>query len=288
MLVSGYIDPMDAYCVCNPLTRQWHILPHDMPYMFFGYRTGLWCDPNQYGSNKQLGDYKVVVLDVHSFVDVGADYVFRVAIFCSKTGEWSQRNFSAPKADALASGHVCFGEAVTSRGVLYFPLRFMGELVGFLALDPLTSDGYCRVVAVPDGFGGGWRAKVCRVCIGVVRGRLRVSQLLKANEAFDLKVWELLCDDDNESTAWVLVHDVSVKRDKRKTMFVVAFDPNNGDVIFVIMNNSICKYKIKEEELEKVGQLPNVKRTVYEKEYLLDHFLQVYSFVHTSWPALPV
>ena len=258
-------------------------------------RSGLWLDPNQYGFDKCLGNYKVVVLDIdNAFVVAGDNYMFRALLFCSETGKWSQRNFTAPRAFALAESETLLHEAVGSGGVLYFPLTVeCWKLTGFLALDSLAS-GECRLINVPDGFRHGWRAELrFRVGVGVVRGRLRVWQLLKNNGGIDLKVWELRDDEAMAvavagPAAWVLVHDVSVKRDKRKTISLVAFDPNDGDVVFMVLNNCICKYNIREDKYEKVGQIPNFKRTRAQKEYVLWNFLDVYSVLHTSWPVLPM
>ncbi|PON61022.1 hypothetical protein PanWU01x14_148080 [Parasponia andersonii] len=98
----------------------------------------------------------------------------------------------------------------------------------------------CRFIDLPVDFDRCWRA--CNrgnIHLGVVRGELGLSQLVKnTNREFILKVWELDCKDIN--VCWLVI----LRWGNRNSMFVAAFHPNNGDLIFLLIDHYIYKYKL--------------------------------------------
>ena len=68
-------------------------------------------------------------------------------------------------------------------------------------------------------------------------------------------------------------------------MFVAAFHPNNGDLIFFLIDHDIYKYKFGEQEYKKVGKLNrafNLPRHITEK---FTRYLKVITFMYPSWPT---
>lgn len=119
---------------------------------------------------------------------------------------------------------------------------------------------------MPIGFGRGWRVQAQYVRLGLVQGQLRMSQVYRFNgSSCFLKVWELIYNEDynnggdNSSTSWLLVHDVKVDKEKTEggqKLHVIAFHPENGDVIFLLRGADVYKYEIGSNKCEKVWEVP--------------------------------
>ncbi|EXC08237.1 hypothetical protein L484_012691 [Morus notabilis] len=176
------------------------------------------------------------------------------------------------------------------------------QIKGILAINPFknvtststtTVANRCRFIDLPRGFGHGWQASKDNLCLGVVDGRLRLSQFLShvkdMNIVFVLKVWELN-DASEKEVPWLLMHEVSIKQTLENTnMSVLSFHPNNGDVIFVLCghnNHVICEYKIGEDKYEKVGEFPDGDEYALPyKDEKFQELLGVFTLVHPSWPT---
>ncbi|PON90713.1 F-box domain containing protein [Trema orientale] len=278
------------YCICNPLTRQWIMLPRPPLIRLFASSHGLVCEPNRgklgcTDNNIAPYTYKVVLM-------VKEQERFHAVVFCSKSGKWSTSTlFSNPSHLVGGSLHESF---VSNRIIYWILKRDLYEIRDIVTLDPFNSDitdpKRSRVIHLPVGFVGGRQSYRDRVSYGLVQGRLRLSQLIKVvgDNSFVLKVWELNCDKDGVFTSWLLMHNVSFKRPKTDKIAVIAFHPNDGDVVFMVRNHNIYKYEIEEDKYEKVGRFPDRflgrKFSSTRKQTFTDH-LKVFTLVH---PALPI
>ncbi|XP_024019833.1 F-box protein At5g49610 [Morus notabilis] len=295
LVAPGGCDIRDYY-ICNPLTKQWFKLP-EAP---IGRRSGfaLVCIPDS--SKSQVGfsinaqyQYKVVLMNKFSLGTDAEDYKFRVSIFCSKSGKWSQSVLSCPKDKVLRAIH--YVDVVTCNGILYW-LEDNRSSKRMFAFDLFNDQ--CRVIDFPDDCVRGWQNSYGKVHLGAVCGELQLLQIFNTNEeGFVLKVWEL-----NHSTWWVLVHEINLKRPPgTKRMVGLAVHPINRNVVFMIWDKYVFQYKIMEDMYEKVDKLREpinvgVYRPVWSCEgekttemvvvavNSLERF-STFPLVHPAWPT---
>ncbi|KAM6549287.1 hypothetical protein CsatB_020963 [Cannabis sativa] len=130
------------------------------------------------------------------------------------------------------------------------------------------------------------------VRIGVVRGRLRLSQLnLVGRKSFLLKVWEFNYDprssdeDEKSSLKWSLVHKVEeVKWKASHHLSVAAFHGDDENIIFLLRNSYIIyQYDILTNETTKIGQF--ISEEHRSTSYLFYWKLQVYTLLHPPVPT---
>ncbi|PON35049.1 hypothetical protein PanWU01x14_339330 [Parasponia andersonii] len=287
LVSSSYLE----YHICNPLT--WQCVPLPEPprgrYNVCGLLT---CEPN---NSQLLSNYRVLLkgdISVNEY-----EYVLYGAICCSGTGKWSRSMLWCPRT--LVPEFEWWSHFfVANNGILYSQLTGNeDDIRGFAAVhlssgtistdSPIRIQFQFRFLHLPFGFGRGWRACLEHVCSGVVQGRLRLSQLLKTNQKFVLKVWELNHNSNDNFVHWLLVHEVRLKRNLNRTnrMFMAAFHPNNGDVIFVFCDHDLYRYKIGEGKYKKVGQLPHLKYPTNNADKLTRYF-RTCTLVHPTWPTL--
>ena len=240
-------DRLRNIYVLNPITRQLLQLP-DPPTPDSGY--GFVCQPKS--CNAHLGcninfryRYRVVLT-----------YGVNVAyIFCSETGKWRSLavSFSGKVPKNLR------WQPIVSNGVIYW-LDGRVKTHGIVAFDLFNNTEDARIICpfidLPLGVSDSRFAD--KLCCGSCLGRLRFSSLRKRSVGyFGLKVWELNYH-GNGLTSWNLVCKSPLKRENIEKMFVLAFHPNNSDVIFVLCDNQFCRYEIgKRKFIEEVRERPN-------------------------------
>ncbi|PON32266.1 F-box domain containing protein, partial [Parasponia andersonii] len=290
------------YCfmICNPFTKQWIELPlPHIPLTANVRGAGLVCYPIKPPPQQQqqqlplkLNQYSFKVMVVWDRITYtgGMKIEIHLKTYCSETGKWSEEIFSL--RDRMLNANT----PVACNGLLYWLVGdinietvdgiFAFNLSKFTNQDP----NYIRFINFPSGLlqekEGSFDIKVR---LGLVRGRLRLSQLLiTKRNGFVLKVWELNCDnnasydDDGSSKRWTLVHDVRVKKWIDKRQFVIAFHPENGNVLYLLFNRlHIYQYDIGEEIMEKVGQLPD---NVGGEGFCVGD-IRTYALVHPLWPT---
>ncbi|PON93319.1 LOW QUALITY PROTEIN: hypothetical protein TorRG33x02_108900 [Trema orientale] len=115
-------------------------------------------------------------------------------------------------------------------------------------------------------------------------GRLRLSQLVKTNQEFVLRVWELNHNNKKKKDQeWLLVHKVRLQTEETDRLFVAAFHPYNEDVIYMFCDHYVYKYKIGQGEFKIFGQLPDQYPKSIADELML--YLRSYTLVYPSWPT---
>ncbi|PON95614.1 F-box domain containing protein, partial [Trema orientale] len=295
----------DRHCVtrlmiCNPLTRQWIELPR-LPLALCQVDCGgFLCEPTlPLQHNKQqfkLDQYRYRVMLLYPdgpviYDDYEGRTDYTALTFCSETGIWSTSSSSFP-------GDFDTQPMVACNGMLHCLEETMDmnyTVDRIIAMDPFRDANhpkFHRSIDLPlDCRMGINLSNVVRFRLGLVKERLRLSQLLPNESAgigFVLKVWELnynyvddCNDNDGFSWTWTLVHNVEVKDRHKLRLFVIAFHPNNGNVIFLLRGyRHIYQYDIVEGKMKQVGKLPDeAKKSCYAD-------LQVFTLVHPFWPTL--
>ncbi|PON65812.1 hypothetical protein TorRG33x02_269880 [Trema orientale] len=218
---------------------------------------------------------------------------FYAVTYCSEIGKWSESTFS------FRQRSLNYNTPVACNGLLYWLVGNPDEQTadGIFVFDPSKftnhNPNYSHFINFPSGLlQRKGRSSEIKVRLGLVRGQLRLSQLhINKRKGFVLKVWELNYDnnsnnynnsdnDDGTSRMWALVHHVRVKKWIDERQHVIAFHPENGNVIFLLFNRrDIYQYDIGEEIMEKVGQLPDDGRGIYVEN------IRTYTLAHPLWPT---
>ncbi|KAL5579708.1 hypothetical protein UlMin_012150 [Ulmus minor] len=302
LLVANYC----YYYICNPLTKNWLELPEPPQLsknlypevIYTGF--GLVCKSSSI-SNKQLGcstnadyNYKVVLISglalfEEPFREVDAPPVFKfiATIFSSDTGRWRECEISySRKISFVPREHT---DVVVSNGIMYW-LEGRLEFKGIVAFDPFNEIGSkrCCFVDFPAQFCRGWRASEDRVCLGVVCGQLRLSQLFKARKScFLLRIWELN-HNNNGTVSWVLHHEARLLVDSSEMtgeMVLLALHPINGAIVFTLLGDHVCQYNILERKLESFFQHKDGYILYLMKIAKNKKFISAFTLVHPPWPT---
>ncbi|GMN27027.1 hypothetical protein TIFTF001_049332 [Ficus carica] len=229
------------FCICNPLTRQWILLPWTRNF-------------------PDLHRIKYRVVLISRLHDSVFSKLLSVSVFSSETGQWTKSTLQFP--GTLYRWHAT---SVGNNGILYWALGD-SQLKGIVALNAFKDgddleEERCRLICLPvefaRGFGYGHSK---RARLGVVRGRLRLAQVyfLNRSNSYVLKAWELV--DDHRNASWDLVHHVHFKRtDKSVLLFLVALHPDDGDAVFLTSGTNgktkcqdLFQYKIGSDDVEPV------------------------------------
>ena len=284
------------FFVCNWLTRQWWLaLPEVPPLNKFAGDQRVF-DEDAVGSfgfaivRDPVDDdgrrrYKVVLIYRCCFELV--DYSFFAAIFDSEIGRWTViKRFFIPfpgkRVDMLSITSLQI--AIASNGLLHW-LDGRIRLEGLFVFDPFLLKS--RFVRLPRGsvtFFGYFHVR-----LGVVRGRVRLSIMQLAHKSCVLKVWEL----DSDSYTWLLVHrlDFGITADGDGDgggglFFMLAFDPHDGNVLFLVRGEHIFRYEIEHNKYEKICEFPCNGQPIDLKERRIATYLKVSTLMHPLWPTL--
>ena len=176
-------------------------------------------------------------------------------IFSSETGQWSKSTFSF-YLPGFRYG--CLGrQFVSNNGMLYSAFTATdAKAEGVVALDAFNNDTTdperCRFIGLSDCFRF---EDETRFGLGVVRGRLCLSQLFKTAPTFStLRIWEL----NSASSSWDLVEEARVaiknKGSVSELVSVLAFDPNSSNIIILLSDQKICRHRIWEDKYESIDE----------------------------------
>ena len=218
-------------------------------------------------------------------------------MFDSETGLWTRQPLRVPYRMPYNGKRgstyrlVTLEVALTRDGILHWLVckphlegYVPDEFAGVLAFDPFSFE--YGLVPLPDGqFSGIPTAFVKhRVRLGVVRGRLWLSQMVEIEEAagFGLKVWEL----DTVVDSWRLVHDVVLRKSGECSLLcVLAFDPSNGSVVYLVRDREVYRYEIGLDKYEKACEFPYYpKESIHMMKQRIALCLKVVTIVHPLWP----
>ena len=247
-------------CICNPLTKQWVLLPEPRDITdpitddvfdaeAMSYEVGFVCD---FDSDSQLINYTVVLINTYD-----TDRI-EVAVFRSEKGRWDETLawYPLPEMTLLP---IVVG---TSDGILYSPLvdedDIYKKIFAFDPSDPTGGRNY--EISLPVGFETGWKAADYRARIGATRGRLRIWQSYM-EEKFVLKVWQL----NKKYDDWVSVVDVELEAGDNvfsNNSAVMGLHPEDDEVFFFKDNRPhIWEYNIRTGRHQKVLHTHSVLST---------------------------
>ncbi|KAM6549282.1 hypothetical protein CsatB_020958 [Cannabis sativa] len=278
------------FLICNPLTRQLTQLPMYSPITSQESLGSLAHEGSgglvRRSNNRSEISYKVMVLWYKEIKEErGTRVEYKAMTFCFDTREWSRWEFS------LIGRKLDNENYISCNGMLYW---LESDLVTtrverIISIDPFKDPNhpkYFRYFNFPSNLDTTKGRLTVR--IGVVRGRLRLSQLnLVEKNSFLLKVWEFNYDplssdeDDNSSSLkWSLVHQVEeVKWKASHHLSVAAFHGDNENVIFLLRNTKIVyQYDILRNVTTKIGQFSGERPFMYWK-------LQAYTLLHPPVPT---
>ncbi|POO01698.1 LOW QUALITY PROTEIN: hypothetical protein TorRG33x02_024750 [Trema orientale] len=213
------------------------------------------------GAAKEYHIIVTVALTIGSCFSLGKGrYLIRSAILYSETGEWKESTL-LPQLGQWDS---------------VLAINVGSNLKGILAFDSFKvteeEKERCRLIRLAEGYSPGIELECGNAYLGVVRGRLRLSQSFWHTN----KPRNFLLDDDADHVAhdhnatWVLVHDVAAEtKDVAARMYLIGLYPDDGDVFFFFRHmsvycveddsynkeeNSMYKYQIGRDGFEKVGE----------------------------------
>ena len=249
---------MTVYYVLNPITRQSKALPPLCRSRSARIGFIFSCKKEQQSSYR--------VMRIPKFE--GESTEFKVDIFSSDTGKWSESVVSCPQGFQLAN--------YAYAGVPYHGLLFWwssnGHLVGF---DPYTSK-CCRVIDKPVELA--LKHGIQR--LGVCNGALRICQIVEENNR-KLLVWELK-DYDTESK-WSLEHKVNFNDivsgypRLNRIPSVLAYHLYDRDIVYVMLPPRVFSLNMRRKRVEIVCDFPR-NCTFYNG-------FNVFNFVFPCWPT---
>ena len=112
----------------------------------------------------------------------------------------------------------------------------------------------------------------------------RPCQAISEDKPYGLRVWEL----DSDSYTWLLVHDFDFGENTDGgggMFFVLAFDPNDGNILFLVQGEHIYRYEIEQNKYEKICEFPCNGEPIDEKKLTISKSLKVSTLVHPLWPT---
>ena len=265
---EGYRD----FFICNIFTKQWLRLPTP-PFGDEGGPCALVYKPVDDNNNySQRSSYRILQSGHEFAYEVnGDDTVFYLTIFSSETGQWSEPTLGPRLFHGM--------DMVSGNGMVFW---LDTERKGVAALDPFRSHHNPKFYTffeypddlateetlyhgLPVEIGPRWEnlyfgSRKDTLHIGVVKGRLRLSQVLRVRGVgFVLKLWELNygngSSDQYVSTKlkfWVLVHQVRLKAEVGTNwMYVLSFHPDDGNVIFLLRDTDLYRYEVERDRYAK-------------------------------------
>ncbi|XP_023906794.1 F-box protein At5g07610 [Quercus suber] len=257
---SGFTE----YCICNPITKQWIILPR-LPYEVNSgiLLVGFICNPDSCDKEKGCitnGHYSYRVVRIRSPTQSNTTQI-RMQIFSSDTGEWCDSLVSSPRGLNSFVGTPAHAGVVACNGLLHWVDENDRMIRGFVVFDPFNSAQGCRYIDPPIDFSRGeW------VSFGVFQGRLRIFQKSSLQCPRSFSVWEL--EDYNNAGTWCLKYKIysedmvseysdllKMAKEKISTGSLLAFHPNVGEIVFLQFRKYIVLCNMRTRVLTMAGRL---------------------------------
>ncbi|XP_008223653.2 PREDICTED: uncharacterized protein LOC103323432 [Prunus mume] len=302
------------YYICNPYTKQWVALPPAPRVHRAVAKTGFICDGAYYNCKELDGDR---ITSTNAGIELNSEYryrvvnrirqrgqnplQFRVEIFSSETGEWTQSVIQCPQ-DFLNFDDIN-PVMLAYKGMLYWSAN--GGIL--MALDPFNNNPkttstsgstcayifenqFCRFTAFDKPAFAPEDTDICLQCLSVCQGRLRMcysgtgktrsvwewkevqeqSQGGKLMKWFLIKrfSWEQLVTENNP-----VISIYALRRTR-----VLALDPKYEDILYVALDGDIvaCDFRTR-TSFKRRRRRPKNDWSRYDAE--------AYSFSRPSWPT---
>ncbi|ONI19215.1 hypothetical protein PRUPE_3G265100 [Prunus persica] len=288
------------YYICNPYTQQWIALPAAPPCheQTVPLPEGFMCDLPLY--NKYTNDDDPKRHNSNNIAELNTNYrckvvrlicpcygkkysKFKVQIFSSETGQWRETIVSSPQDIMLGTVkfHICFANACNRM------LYWMGGVHFLLELDPFminNGDYKCRLINLRDHHFDG---NIILSCLGVYGGRLKMFDFELTTNTF--LVWDVNVNKEEyhggfekvcleNMTSYILEEDMVRKRGDVLASECMALDPNNEEIIYLVIDYEIVMFNIRTRIQSKL-----------DKKYTTDYGLNCGFFqVVVPWWPTPV
>ncbi|KAM6564108.1 hypothetical protein CsatB_024106 [Cannabis sativa] len=289
LLLLGRHEKTRFFIICNPFTKQWIKLPKPpISYKCYSTHGGLVLsddyDPNNITQLDQIR-YKVLII---WHVDFGRTIPYKSMTFCSEAGEWSKLTQFSLEIGGHINSQIT---PLVSNGILHWAEQDSewGYLYRIVAFDPFKDiyhPKHCRFIDFPSDFLVGLDFSCdTMVRLGLVRGRLHLSQLIKTEgDGFVMKIWELRyrndSNDGENDVMWYLVHNVIERKWSSKKWCVIGLHPDDENVVFLLRGRRrVYRYNIDEQTKEKVCKLKK------DGSRYFPSCLCISTLVHPLWPT---
>ncbi|KAL2514633.1 putative F-box/kelch-repeat protein [Forsythia ovata] len=242
LLLCSYSDRLSfkiIYYICNLLTKQWIALP-PIPMDSVWVEVGFLCD--------SVGclEYKYRIVRI-----VETNSMFNVQIFSSEEGQWS-------KSFIPLSGILNTAKFMKIRMIAYNRMLHILSAHGVTVFDPFHKPPkVCRTIDLPVDL----TFSLC-TCLGECRGRLRLGVqfgviLDSETDHNKLNVWELE-DYNNGKWCWAykiciknsVFQGLSIPNDRCWIIQILAFHPNNGNIVYLRIGICIVEYNMQQKKIE--------------------------------------
>jgi hypothetical protein len=304
LLVCSEIPPIQnsRYCmyyICNPLTKQSHML-RPLPFSTEVVMIGFICQPY---SDKELSNYRYkAVRWIRSSFESNISEL-QMEIFSSETGEWSNFVVSLPPGRRFNRyiNRIMDAGVVACNGMLHWVDADIEDKIikGFVVYNPFNENEEQCINYIDPPIDFVLRA-TCS--FGVFQGRLRIFQCPKRppNNAFFFSVWEL--EDYGNAGTWCMKHkvylndvvsehaklvEIAKKSRPRPCVHLLAFHPNNGEIVFLQFLNYIVLCNMRTMVLKMAGQLRHKGKILAGNSSSLVHVpaKSVFLLGQPSWPT---
>ncbi|XP_062021207.1 uncharacterized protein LOC133737719 [Rosa rugosa] len=265
-------DGMDFYYICNPSTVEWVALPPSPRSYTWPQRkapAAIICDRKYYDYTKEgrghitillNADYRCKVVRILPFVGEDPHYQpsrFTVEIFSSESGDWKESVVASPVPLNLSTSRISFAY----NGMLYWWDSFTNRYVG---MDPFMINS--------NGNGDHYKLRFMKFddevldhlgtidCFGVCGGYLRMCYYQEADDTLYVWDWkeEQDCDQNEAGSSelcWKQTGVYSLGLRMASVGELLAFDPNNDDLLYLDVDEEICLCNIRTGNLsELVGK----------------------------------
>ncbi|KAM7271960.1 hypothetical protein ACFE04_031174 [Oxalis oulophora] len=299
------------YCICNPLTKEYAILPPTHPITFSRVLVGFDCDDyylsNNNNNNNDDDDDNGERRGGHdhsSSVMINPDYNFRIVLiwntpdgkmrtrqFSSQTKEWRDScftNMPEPRPDPFNDSPEYMERVISYKGIMCW----LDHISHICIYDPQNITTLLYIVPTPRPLDLGISA--IGFCHGVLRIFLLTDDFEGDEVQFLANVWELK---DLYSGEWSLVHSFPLYLDNlwdsgiRMPIYgtlsldqlqILTIDPNDPDIVYLLVDvdRNILSCNLREMKIEQFQAGPFVP----ELSYIPIHGL-IYPVMAPMWPT---
>ncbi|XP_050217039.1 F-box protein At5g49610 [Mercurialis annua] len=222
LLCCSSIADKDVYYVCNPMTRQFRMLPRSRERPMSRFYPDAEATLVGLGCNSSIRKFNVVLAGYHRTFGHRSDGTFMCLVFDSDTGKW--RKFVSFQDEDFT--HMNRNQVVFVNGALHWLTSSCSYI---LALD-LDCDVW-RKILLPDEVSCG---AGCRVFLLESDGCLSVIQI---SETW-MKIWAMK---EYESEKWDVVDNVSLRciRGMMPGIFPIS---QSGECVFLATHKQVLVY----------------------------------------------
>ncbi|KAJ4851501.1 hypothetical protein Tsubulata_051571 [Turnera subulata] len=210
------------YSVCNPITRDWLVLP---PYEFKGSHQAGFIDDDD-GLITTTRGFKVALVEVDQNKSGVGNYL-NISVFSSCTGEWRSQRVLCREPVFFAGVRGLFS---CNRMLYWGNVKNPNFIIGY-DTSKMPPPDECTYIDLPPEYKErerSFHAVNDGLFIGVSQGRILICETL-LEQSQPLCIWEL---QDCTTSSWRLKHKLVVDSVLNRRI-IVAFHPIDGDIVYL-------------------------------------------------------